>query len=238
MTEKAPATQVPVNFGILVFPAFQALDAFGTLDILNMLARDFPMNLSIIARTLDPVSTKQHNPSFNPSGSIFGQSVVPTHDFTNAPPLDVLLIPGGFGLAAIGGYGLPADDDLDHLIEFVKRTYPSLKYVLTVCNGSWIAARAGILDGKRATSNKAGWDQTKIVGPNVNWVSHARWVMDGNIWTSSGVTAGMDSALAFVQEVYGADQAKKIAAELEYERHEDPSWDPFAEMYNLPKEGI
>ncbi|KAE9405438.1 class I glutamine amidotransferase-like protein [Gymnopus androsaceus JB14] len=229
MAEKSSSTRVPVNFGILVFPTFQALDAFGPLDILNMLARDFPMNLSIISRTLDPVSTKHRDPSLNPLGSNFGESIVPTHDFSNAPPLDVLIIPGGFGVRA---------DDLDPTIDFVRRTYPSLKFVLTVCTGSWIAARAGILDGRQATSNKRSWANTKVVGPDVKWVSHARWVMDGNIWTSSGVSAGMDATHAFVQEVYGREQAEKIAAELEYERHEDPSWDPFAEMYNLPKEGI
>jgi len=230
--ETSPDTKdsLPVNFGVLVFPAFQALDAFGSLDIFNMLSRDYPLNLYIIAKTLDPVSTKQpRDAPYNPSGSQFGESIVPTHDFTTAPPLDVLLLPGGYGLVA---------DDLDPMFDWVKRTYPSLKYLLTVCNGSWIAARAGILDGKRATSNKAGWATTKIVGPNVKWVSHARWVVDGNIWTSSGVTAGMDSAFAFVKQVYGAKEADKLAAELEYERHEDPSWDPFAEMLKLPKEGI
>ncbi|KAJ3881600.1 class I glutamine amidotransferase-like protein [Lentinula edodes] len=230
MSTKSESTEpkvLPVNFGLLVFPTFQALDAFGPLDVLNLLSLSFPMNLSIIARTLEPVSTKPRDPSLNPLRSNFGESVMPTHDFTNAPPLDVLIIPGGYGVLA---------DDLDPLLEFVRRTYPTLKYLLTICTGSWIAARAGVLDGKRATSNKNGWAMTKEIGPNVKWIAHARWVVDGNIWTASGVTAGMDSALAFVEEVYGKDQAEKIAGEMEYERHEDPSWDPFADKYNLPKD--
>ncbi|KAJ3824592.1 class I glutamine amidotransferase-like protein [Lentinula raphanica] len=219
---------LPVNFGLLIFPTFQALDAFGPIDILYLLSLDFPMNLSIIARTLEPVSTRSLDPSLNPLKSNFGQSVVPTHTFTDAPPLDVLIIPGGFGLLA---------DDLDPMYDFVRRTYPSLKYLMTVCNGSWVTARAGILDGRRATSNKHGWPMTKeVVGPKVNWVAHARWVVDGNIWTSSGASAGMDCALAFVEQVYGKEEAKKIAVEMEYERHEDPSWDPFAELYKLPKD--
>ncbi|KAF5386402.1 hypothetical protein D9757_006650 [Collybiopsis confluens] len=192
-----------------------------------MLSRDFPMNLSVIAQTLEPVSTKHRDPSLNPFRSDFGESIVPTHDLNNAPSLDVLIIPGGYGLRAT---------ELDPLFDFVKRTYPSLKYLITICTGSWVAARAGVLDGKRATSNKNAWAGTKTVGPNVKWVSHARWVVDGNIWTASGVSAGMDATLAFVEHVYGGDQAKKLARELEYERHEDSSWDPFAEMYNLPNE--
>ncbi|KAJ4474930.1 class I glutamine amidotransferase-like protein [Lentinula aciculospora] len=218
---------LPVNYGLLVFPTFQALDAFGPMDILNLLSRDYPMNLSIIAQTLEPVSTKHRDPSLNPLRSNFGESVVPTHDFSNAPPLDVLIIPGGYGLAA---------NDLDLVYEFVKRTYPSLKYLITICNGCWVAARAGILDGKRATTNKSGWEMTKEIRPDVNWVAHARWVVDGNIWTSSGVSAGMDATLAFVGEVYGEEKAKEIAIVMEYERHEDPSWDPFADIYNLPKD--
>ncbi|KAJ3755817.1 class I glutamine amidotransferase-like protein, partial [Lentinula raphanica] len=217
----------PKSYGLLVFPTFQALDAFGPMDVLNLLSKNFQMNLSIVAETLDPVSTKPRDPSLNPLRSDFGQSIFPTHTFANAPPLDVLIIPGGYGTRA---------DDLDPLYEFVRRTYPSLKYLLTVCTGSWIAARAGILDGRRATSNKNAWTMTTEVGPKVNWVPHARWVVDGNIWTSSGVSAGMDATLAFVQEIYGEEQANTIARVMEYERHEDSYWDPFAKIYNLPND--
>ncbi|KAI3616342.1 dj-1 family protein [Moniliophthora roreri] len=217
----------PVNFGVLLFPTFQALDVFGPLDALNILSMSFPLNLSIIAKSLDPVSTKHRDQTLNPLNSNFGESVVPTHDFDNAPPLDVLLIPGGYGVRA---------DDTESLIDFIRRTYPSLKYVITVCTGSWLAARAGILDGKRATSNKASWAGTKVAGPNVKWVSHARWVVDGNIWTSSGVSAGIDVTLAFIEQFYGAKAADKVASTMEYERHTDSTRDPFADKYNLPKE--
>ena len=64
-------------------------------------------------------------------------------------------------------------------------------------------------------------------------MAHARWVVDGNIWTSSGVSAGIDCMLAFISEVYGEDVAKGIADGMEYERHTDPTWDPFADLYGL-----
>ena len=73
----------------------------------------------------------------------------------------------------------------------------------------------------------------KADGPNVKWVPHARWARDGNIWTSSGVSAGLDAMFAFVATYWGEDVAKDLAKTLEYERHEDPSWDPFADMYGL-----
>jgi transcriptional regulator GlxA family with amidase domain len=158
--------------------------------------------------------------------SEFSQSILPTHTFETAPPLDVLIIPGGGGVRAV--------DKLGPLIEYVKTAYPSLKYLFTICSGSWIAARAGVLDGKRATSNKASWAMTKeLVGPK--WVSHARWVTDGNIWTASGVSAGIDAIFAFMAEVYGKEVADEIAVTLEYDRHQDSTWDPFAEIHGLEK---
>lgn len=183
------------------------------------------MNLSIIASTLDPVSTKPVNASLNPHNSDFGQSVVPTHTFSQPPAsLDVLIVPGGLGTRTT---------DVSEIVTFIQRTYPRLQYLITVCTGAGLAARSGILDGKRATTNKLAWKITTELGPKVNWVPHARWVQDGNIWTSAGVSAGIDVIFAFIKEVYGDEIATTIANNMEYERHMDASWDPFAEMHHL-----
>jgi len=210
-----------------VFPGFQALDAFRPLDALNTLSVMFPLNLSIIAATLDPVSTKMPKvPSSNSSN--FGQSINPTHTFDSAPPLDVLLIPGGSGAIS---------PSIQSAIDFVAKVYPSLKYLVTVCNGAGITARAGVLDGKRATMNKMQWVPETASRPQVRWVAHARWVVDGNVWTSSGVSTGLDTIFAFMAAIYGEEAAEKVSNIMEYERHQDPRWDPFAELYNLPRDG-
>lgn len=90
-----------------------------------------------------------------------------------------------------------------------------------------------MLDGKRATSNKMVWREMSALRPEVEWVARARWVVDGNIWTSSGVSAGIDVTLAWIGEVFGKEKAKGIADWIEYSRHEDPDVDPFAELYGL-----
>lgn len=216
------SSKAPLNFGIIVFPGFQALDAFGPLDALNTLSLLRPLNLCVIAETMNPVSTEPPVP--NPHGSKFAQSIVPTHTFTTVPPLDVLLIPGGLGTS---------HSEIQSAIDFVKKIYPSLQYLITVCTGAGVAARAGVLDGKRATTNKMSWARNIALRPEVTWVSHARWVVDGNIYTSSGVSAGLDVAFAFIGAVYGEESASKVADVLEYDRHMDSSWDPFAEKYNL-----
>ena len=106
--------------------------------------------------------------------------VLATHSFDNPPPLDVLLVPGG----------VLADKDAPALNDFIARQYPTLEYLLSVCTGARNLADAGVLEGKRATSNKAVWASVITHGKNVTWVPTARWVNDGNIWTSSGVAAG------------------------------------------------
>lgn len=188
-----------------------------------MLATQFKINLFIIADTMDPVSTKSRAATMNAIGSDFGQSIVPTHTFYNAPPLDVLIVPGGQGTRA---------PDLATTRTFIKDTFPTLQYLLTVCTGSALVAPTGILDGKNATSNKAAWLWATSQGPNVNWIPKARWTQDGNIWTSSGVAAGIDATYAFVEAIYGTAATDWILSKVEYERHTDPNWDPWGDYYN------
>lgn len=226
----APATQEPSSsqpksFGYLLFPGFQALDVFGPIDALNLLSwGQENMTLAMLARTLEPVSTVVTNRKYNRFNSTFGQQVLPSHTFSDAPRLDVLIVPGGIGTQA---------DDVGAEIDFIRRSYPSLQYLITVCTGAGLAARAGVLDGRNATTNKADWALTTALGPRVHWISHARWVHDGNVWTSSGVSAGIDVLFAWMEAVFGDATATGVANSLEYERHLNASWDPFADLYNL-----
>ncbi|KAF9524561.1 DJ-1/PfpI family protein [Crepidotus variabilis] len=212
----------PMRYGVLLYPGFQALDVFGPLDVFTSLSQFHPLHLSIISKTMDPIPTKL---GASQNGSQFAQSVLPTHTFENAPPLDILLVPGGLGNRP--------PSDMEPYILYIQAVYPDLKYLLTVCTGSYLAARTGILDGKRATTNKKAFREIATAYPKVNWVAQARWVADENIWTSSGVAAGMDLALSFIAKVYGDDLATSISDSLEYERHEDADWDPFATRHGL-----
>ena len=226
----APVTQqlsssLPKSFGYLLFPSFQALDVFGPLDALNTLSwGQENLTLALLARTLEPVSTVVTNRTYNRFKSTFGEQVLPSHTFSDAPALDVLIVPGGIGTQA---------DDIEAEIDFIRRTYSSLQYLITVCTGAGLAARAGVLDGRNATTNKAEWAPTTALGPRVNWITHARWVHDGNVWSSSGVSAGIDVLFAWIGAVFGNETATGVANALEYERHLNASWDPFADLYNL-----
>lgn len=140
--------------------------------------------------------------------------------FTEAPDFDILLIPGGFGTrAAVNNTGL-----LDQLAGASQRA----EVTATVCTGSALLARTGLLDGRPATSNKIAWDWVVKQGPQVKWVRQARWVDDSDMVTASGVSAGIDMALSLIARLHGRDMALVAARNMEYRWHEDPAEDPFA----------
>ncbi|KAF4337966.1 DJ-1 family [Fusarium beomiforme] len=222
-------TSPPKNWGVALFHSFDSIDVFGPLNPLWYLSFSLQLNLALIAPTLSPVWVEPSNPTLNHQNSSFWFSVNPTHTYADPPKdIEVLLIPGGPG-ARMG--------NVDEVIQFVKKTYPNLKYLITTCTGAGIAARAGVLDGKRATTNKKAWNATTAKGPNVKWVSPARWTVDGNIWTSSGVTSGLDLIFAFIEEVYGKNYAKDLQGIIEFNRVKDACDDPFAEEHHVSPSG-
>ncbi|RDX45628.1 class I glutamine amidotransferase-like protein [Lentinus brumalis] len=218
-------TKAPSKFGVLIFPGFEPLDVFGPVEALQMLSREVKLDITWIGPTLAPVSTAPKDIEMNTTGSLIDTRVVPTHTYDNPPKdLEVLLVPGGMGaLAEVPTSAAP--------VSFIEKTYPKLKYLITICNGVELAARAGVLDGKRATGNKDTWKTTIAVRPQVHWVRVARYVVDGNCWTSGGVSAGIDATLAWIAHVYGEEVARKGANFMEYEWRDDRNWDPFAYIF-------
>ncbi|KAF7173540.1 hypothetical protein CNMCM5623_005763 [Aspergillus felis] len=223
-----------MHFAMLLFPGFEALDVFGSLEVLNVLSTSKQIHLSLLASSLAPVSTRSPDPAAHQVGSICAQEVLPTGTFADflkdapAPPdsakgkIDVLVVPGGAGTRF--------PHTIDPVIDFVRGIAPSVKYIMSVCTGAAVLARAGVLDGRRATTNKMLWGRTTALRGEVYWVREARWVADGNVWTSSGVSAGIDMMLAFVRDIHGKDVASGIAQEIEYvwNVEEDGTRDPFA----------
>lgn len=126
-------------------------DAFGPRGLFAFLPN---VTVSFVAETkaLVPIST-----------NIF---IEPTYSFDDDPQLDVLLVPGGPGSRI--------EYNNSVFIDYIKRTHPKLKYTLSVCTGAQLLAKAGVLDGKNATTNKAAWKEMTVSGPKVNWVSYIK----------------------------------------------------------------
>ena len=142
------------------------------------------------------------------------------HAFADAPDYDILLVPGGFGTRAA-----VRDDAFLAKLSAASRRAP---VTTTVCTGSALLARTGLMDGRPATSNKIAWDWVIEQGPRVLWKRKARWVDDGNLVTSSGVSAGIDMALSVIARLNGRDMAVSAARNMEYIWHESANDDPFA----------
>lgn len=180
-----------MEIGFVLFPNVTQLDLTGPLQVLHRLPG---AHVHIVARTLDPVP------------SDCGLSLVPTVTFDACPALDLLCIPGGFGV----------DDALvdEALMHFVKEQAKGARYVTSVCTGAFVLAHAGLLQGRRATTHWAYRTLLEEVGAEL---VDARVVRDGNIFTGGGVTAGIDFALVIAAEVAGDDVAKRIQLAIEYD---------------------
>lgn len=149
-----------------------------------------------------------------------GPTTQADYAFADAPACDILLVPGGFGTRQ-------AVNNAPLLLALTAASRRAA-VTTTVCTGSALLARTGLMDGRPATSNKVAWDWVVQQGPRVRWQRRARWVDDGDLITSSGVSAGIDMALSVVARLHGVDMARQAARSMEYAWHEDPGEDPFA----------
>jgi transcriptional regulator GlxA family with amidase domain len=119
-------------------------------------------------------------------------------------------------------------------VDFIRERWadPNLKYVLSVCTGAALVARSGCVDGKRGTSNKFAFAWVKSQREEVKWVGKARWVEDGRWWSSSGVSAGTDMTLGWIEALWGVEKAEEIAKWMEWSRTASGE-DPFAVEHGL-----
>lgn len=191
--------------GIVLYPMFELLDVYGPAEVFGNVTQG--MKLVMIAENAGPVTSAQ------------GPKVLADFDFAACPPLDLLLVPGGMGTLA--------EVKNPVMLNWLRERAPQAEIVMSVCSGSAILAEAGLLDGRKATSNKRYFQVAIDHGPKVDWVRKARWVDDGNRVTSSGVSAGIDMSLAVVARLYGQAAAERIALLIEHEWHRDADNDPF-----------
>ena len=211
MTDTPPVKHVAV----VLFEGFTVLDVYG------------PVQAFASCRVTKPDGSRQRffeiftiADRTGPIKSGEGPSSHADYAFADAPPFDILLVPGGFGTRA-------AVDDAG-FIERLAAASRRAPVTTTVCTGSALLARTGLMDGRPATSNKIAWDWVVQQGPKVLWKRRARWVDDGDLVTSSGVSAGTDMALALIARLHGRDMALAAARNMEYVWHERADDDPFA----------
>jgi transcriptional regulator GlxA family with amidase domain len=215
MTE---AARPPRTVGVVLFEGFELLDVYGPLQMWVGLRDRF--RVVTVAEKAGPVAASSGRAV--PAG---GPRSVADQSLAGCERLDVLLVPGGWGTRR--------EVQNAALVDWLARRAARAEIVASVCTGAALLAAAGVLDGRRATSNKASFGWVRSQGPKVDWVPKARWVEDGKFWTSSGVSAGIDMALALTARLHGEELARTVARFAEYEWHDDARWDPFARLHGL-----
>ena len=198
------------TLGAVLYEDFELLDLYGPLEMFGSIGAE--LRIVTVAEKTGPVASFQR------------PQTVAEFDFASAPMLDLILLPGGFG--TIPQLENPA------MLDFLRRRAATAEVTMSVCSGSAILAKAGLLDGRRATSNKQFFDLARAQGAAVQWVEQARWVEDWPFATSSGVSAGTDMALAVIAKLYGKEIAQQIAESAEYEWQQDSTRDPFGRLLN------
>lgn len=200
-----------LKLGMVVFDGFQLLDTFGPLEMFGSL-RD-KVEIIMIGERSGTVKSSA------------GPAVVIDKTFEEVQKLDILMVPGGGGTRR--------EVNNVHFLDAVKKLAENTPHVASICTGAALLAKTGVLDNLKATTNKRAFKWATSQSDKVDWIKEARWVEDGKVFTSSGISAGTDMALALIKKLYGYETAIKIANGAEYEWNEDSLHDPFAKLNGL-----
>lgn len=191
-----PRPLKPRTIGVLIFEDFQLLDASGPISAFEMPTRGItppPYALQVIAPVAGPVRSS--------SGAVMMAEAMPRQ-----PAYDTLIISGGSGARAAM---------VDPKVQaFVRAAMKSARRVCSVCSGAYVLAQSGILDGKRCTTHWRRTPDFRECYPKALLEPDRIYTRDGKIWTSAGITAGIDLSLALIADDLGEEVARKAAQEL------------------------
>lgn len=189
------------NLAIFIFDGVQIIDYTGPFEVLGQahINGDRIFNVYTVAEKSAPITTNM------------GMTVVPKYTFDNMPKTEVLVLPGG---------GVPPHMENPRVIKWVQDTAAQAEYVMSVCNGAFFLGKAGLLDGLSATTYYGLIDELKTLAPKAKIVSDQRFVDNGKIITTAGLSSGIDGALHLVERIAGRGRAQELALNLEY------NWQP------------
>ena len=197
-----------LNIAILVFDGVQIIDYTGPYEVLGSWSR---RNVYTVSEKPEAIKTNM------------GMQVIPNYTFQNQPKPDIIVIPGG-GSSEPGAEARGVGRQLENpnVIKWIQDNAAEAKYVMSVCNGAFLLAKAGLLDGLEATTTAGHIERLREVAPKTKVVSDKRFVDNGKIITTGGLSSGIDGALHLVEKLDGKGWAQVIAYGIEY------NWQPEA----------
>ncbi len=194
--------------GILLFDQVEVLDCCGPFEVFSTASRvalrlgwpSPPFRVHTIAPSADEVTARG------------GLRLLASHTLDNHPPLDILVVPGG-----VTGH---AEGD-DRLIEWIHQVGSATELTASVCTGAFLLAAAGLLDGLRATTHWEDVEELDLRFPAVTLERQVRWVDEGRVVTSAGISAGIDMSLHLVERSKGEELARVTARQMDYQWQRD-----------------
>jgi transcriptional regulator GlxA family with amidase domain len=192
------------SVGILIFDEVEVLDFCGPFEVFSVTRLNeekrreelSPFNTFLVAEVRAPVVTTG------------GMKVLPDYDLDSCPVLDVLVVPGGWGTIK--------EMKNERLVKWIADRAGQLETLTSVCTGALLLCKAGLLDGKRATTHWRFLDWMQELFPNTTVEKQLHFVEDGSLFTSAGISAGIDMALRVVSHHFGETIARATAKHMEY----------------------
>ncbi len=187
-----------LTIGMLLFEDLEELDLVGPWEVFTMASMDMDdVKVVTIAEQAEPVRCAK------------GLRLVPDHSFETAPPLDMVLVPGG--------QGTNTEVENPVLIDWLRKTGSSCRWITSVCTGALLLQECGFLDGKRATTHWGFIETLRKRAPEVEVLENVRYVNDGNVVTAAGVSAGIDMALWLVGQIWDIERARRTQRFMQYD---------------------
>jgi transcriptional regulator GlxA family with amidase domain len=196
----------PRNVGILIFPDVEILDFCGPFEVFASATLPAQTDGGPEMRLFEVFTIAERSELVACRGGLLVQ---PNHTLDEHPPLDLVVIPGG--------YGTRREQENPVILDWIARQRRTGALTTSVCTGAFLLGAAGLLDGLRATTHWTTIDGLRAHLPTTNVLADARVVDEGEIITSAGVSAGIDMALHVVRRLHGDEVARRTARDMEYE---------------------
>ena len=194
-----------INIGIVIFDEVEVLDFCGPFEVFSVTTNLQAHQQTESKSPFQVFTVAEHNKLVTTRG---GMLVQPHFTITDHPSIDIVVVPGGFGTRK--------EIDNPALMEWLTRITQHTRLNTSVCTGSFLLAKVGVLSGHSATTHWASLDRFEQAFPNVQVQREVRWVDDGTVITSAGVSAGIDMSLHVVERLLGREQAVQTAKQMEY----------------------
>lgn len=191
--------------GIYLFDKIEVLDFAGPFEVFSTASRVYTLNKP---GAVEPFNVFTVASKTRPVQARGGLLVLPKFDLDNHPPIDVIIIPGGV-----------VTDELqsESVVQWIAQFADSASIIASVCTGAFLLGKAGLLDGKQATTHWEDIPDLRAMFPNIEVLEEIRWVDTGKIVSSAGISAGIDMSLHLVERLLGEEIAVKTARKMEFD---------------------